>query len=96
MAKIQITTLLHMQAPAYGETEPTFRLYPFDMSRHGCALIGERTVEVDVPEEFDPKPALINALREEQAEIRAEAQGKVNRIEERIQSLLCLENKAVG
>lgn len=50
------------------------------------------TVEID--EKIDVTPKIVAGMREKQKNIRAEAEKEIIEIEERIQSLLCLENKA--
>ena len=88
--RVTVTTMLHVCAGTNGEP-PTYKFFPFDMSKYGDACVGERTVEVNVPDDFDPIKPIIAALRKEQQDIRAELTGKVNKIEERIQSLLAIE-----
>jgi len=64
-----------------------------DMSELGYTAIQTFELDVDVP----PRDVLVNgaikAYRAEQSKIRAEAEKKAMRIEEAIQSLLCIENK---
>ena len=69
-----------------------------DMSKYGYILIGEVEVSVDydLPENFNFTQAEIDALRKEQKRIQAEAQNNITRIEEQIQSLLCIEHKAAA
>lgn len=54
-------------------------------------LIRAIDVEIEVPDDFDPRPHQIATLREKQKEIRAESEAKLNNIEEQIQRLQCLE-----
>jgi hypothetical protein len=91
--KVSITTFLHMSPPRYGAKEPKFEFYPFDMSSNGSALVGERVIEVEVPDDFDPKPGLVKAMRKKQSDLRAESEFKIKQIEEHIQSLLAIEFK---
>ena len=73
-------------------------LYYSDMSQYGYIFIGEVEVSVDfdLPDNFSFTQAEIDVLRKEQKRIQAEAQNKVTRIEEKIQSLLCIEHKAAA
>jgi len=59
----------------------------------GDVTVSEKDVTMTVPEDFDEaeiNAKFIGALREEQNKIKADAQLKVNNIEERVQSLLAL------
>lgn len=57
------------------------------------ALIGPHTIEVDIPDDFDPTPGRIATMKAEKQRILAEAHVKAENIEEQIQKLLCLEFK---
>lgn len=73
-------------------------LYYSDMSKYGYIFIGEVEVSVDydLPDNFNYTQAEIDSLRKEQKRIQAEAQNNITRIEEQIQSLLCIEHKAAA
>lgn len=64
-----------------------------DMKTCGYTRVGGETVIGFEPNEADMKNGTIAAMREAQQSIRAEAQGKVNQLEESIQQLLCIEYK---
>lgn len=49
-------------------------------------------VEVEVPDDFDPKAAEVAALRAEEVKLRAAYQARVTEIHRRINSLLAIEN----
>jgi hypothetical protein len=51
-------------------------------------------MEFDIPDDFDPRPAMISGLREQKQKVIADAQLEAMKIEERIQKLLCIEHKA--
>ncbi len=53
--------------------------------------IMDHSFDIEVPEDFDFRTPAIAALRQEQQEVRAEAQSKCNLIDEQIGKLLCLE-----
>lgn len=50
-------------------------------------------VTFEVPDDWDPRPGMVEALRAEKAELLAQAQLKASQIEERINSLLAIECK---
>lgn len=58
------------------------------------ALIRPLEIEVDIPDDFDPRPQQIDNLRKAKAEILAKAHVQAKNIEEQIQRLLCLEHKS--
>lgn len=75
---------------------PTYELWPFDASKTGDghrALIREQYFEVDIPDDFDPRPQQIAVLKAKKQEILAEAHVKATNIDEQISRLLCIENK---
>lgn len=64
-----------------------------DMGK-GCpewTYVKEIEFEVDVPDDFDPRPAQIAALREQRLEAQAKLSKTVTDIDHRIQSLLAIE-----
>ena len=56
-------------------------------------FVSEIDVEFDAPENFDPRPQMIVALKKQREEIQADAHLKLMKIDEAIQQLLALENK---
>lgn len=75
------------------EDKPQYNLYACDMSTCGPSYvtIRKQAFEVEIPDDFDPRPFQLQALREQQKSILAEAQAKVTNIDEQIQQLLCLD-----
>lgn len=57
--------------------------------------IGEQTITIDIPDDFDPVPGQVAALRQKQAEALEKYQRTVAEINERLQKLLAIENKPV-
>lgn len=55
--------------------------------------LAEREVHLDIDEHFDMRPAQIAALRVQREEVMADAQAKLNRIEEKIQKLLAIPHE---
>lgn len=54
-------------------------------------MIGPYEIEVEVPDDFDPRPGKIEALRVQEQDVRAEFSAKLVEIEKRINELLALE-----
>lgn len=57
------------------------------------ALIQPHQFDVEIPDDFNPVPQQIQAMRTAQTAIRAKAEAQVTNIEESIQRLLCIEYK---
>lgn len=54
-------------------------------------VIGEQAIEVEVPDDFDPRPAQVAALVKQKEELRAKFSAAVKELDDRINSLLALE-----
>ena len=95
--KIKQTAFVHAEKD-YVKGGHNLVLYFSDMSQYGYIFIGEVEVSVDydLPDNFSFTQAEIDVLRKEQKRIQAEAQNNITRIEEKIQSLLCIEHKAAA
>jgi hypothetical protein len=59
-------------------------------------VVREHSFEVDVDGDFDPRPAMVANLEEQKRLARAEFAKKVRDIDERINSLLAIENGATS
>jgi len=92
---IKSTMFVHAQKEYGGEEEFKLNLLSCDMSQYGYILIGEVEVSVDydLPDNLNITQLEIDSLRKAQKRIQAEAQNNITRIEEQIQSLLCIEHK---
>ena len=91
--KKKVTVFLHWRKYSWDD-EVTYKPWPCDMSGtdSDTALIGEYEMEFDIPDNFDPRPIQVEVLKEKRKEILAEMGKKVTEIDERINSLLALEN----
>lgn len=93
---MKVTAQAHLHwRTSYTHPEGMFTFFENDMSICGPEYVCIRKVEmeVDVPDDFDPRPAQIDALRKEKTKILAEAQARANNIEEQVQRLLAIEYK---
>ncbi len=89
----EITVYIHAQRNYKDEIK--FSVIGCDMSQYGYVLLETKnvTVEFNIADDFSLDAAEIKAMRAEQKRIQAEAQMLVTRLEDRIQSLLCIEHK---
>jgi len=94
----QINLFLHVRMD--WRNEPEYNAYQTDMSgnKYFGSLVTKKTIDVefDIPDDFNVNDELVKTLRKQQKTIQADAQMKLTQIEERIQSLLCIEHKAAA
>jgi hypothetical protein len=92
--KVKITGFIHWYKPSYHDT-PSYGFYESDMSSISPDYVPmfEHSFEVEIPDNFDPTPLQIAALRKHKEKILADAHVQANNLEEQIQRLLCLEHK---
>lgn len=88
--KQTLKAFLHYDATAW--PKPRFALFPFDMSSAGHVLVNEIDVEVDIPDDFDPTAAQVDALRKEREQVAAEFGRKLMEIDASISKLLSIEH----
>ena len=92
-----ITTELYIHAEKDYQGKVNFKAYGSDMSQYGyiCVCNFPQSVEFDLPEGFSYTVEEIKALQAQKKAVQAKANQEIVRIEERIQSLLCIEHKEV-
>jgi len=73
----------------YGWGDPAeYRIYTSaDQSDDNYTLIGPVEVQIEVPDDFDPRPAKIAALEAKKQEIRAKFAAAMTEIERKISEL---------
>lgn len=87
MAKHTITGYLY-QVQYSWEDKPRVTFTTYEQSNDpDYALIGPHSFEVEVSDNFDPRPAQIAALEAKKQEIRAEFSKRVMEIDKRISEL---------
>jgi hypothetical protein len=90
-----ITTELYIHAEKDYQGKVSFKAFGTDMSQYGmiCVCNFPQNIEFDMPEGFNYTAEEIKALQAQKKSVQAEANQKIVMIEERIQSLLCIEHK---
>jgi hypothetical protein len=63
----------------------------YDFSKYGCTKIGTATIDLNLIDRNEMIDNKIVALRAELQNVKAEAQVKVQKLEEQLQSLLAIE-----
>ena len=95
--KVTIKGILHWEKNSWSENH-SYGIYRHDMSDMSSenthyAAIQPVEFEVEIPDDFDPRPGIVKGMRETKQRILAEAQVKANEIDEQIQQLLSIEYK---
>jgi hypothetical protein len=86
MAKVKFQQ--HLYSVDYGDGKPQWRLWATPtMSDKYWTLVGPVEVEVEVPDDFDARPAKIAALEAEKQKLRAAFAARVTEIEREISQL---------
>ncbi len=67
---------------------------PRDSGYSKAVLVSEHSIEVDVPDDFDPRPQQIQVLEKKRDAVRAEMSARITEINQQIQSLLAIEHAA--
>ena len=70
-----------------------YHFYKYDMSEHGYVTVMPHEIDVEVPDDFDPRPQQVAALEAEKQKASAEFHARVTEIDRQIQSLLAIEHE---
>lgn len=89
--KITVTAHLHfLKFPWEEKGEYEFFSVKFADDEHRT-YIGERHIEVEVPDDYDPRPQQIAALQNEKQKLMAKTQNEITEIDSKISNLQALE-----
>jgi hypothetical protein len=83
------------QTPYQKAPEIGFSMYPPspEYSPHKV-VVSEMFVEVEVPDDFDPRPGMVKSLEQQKRELRAAFARKVKEIDQQISKLQAIEYEA--
>jgi hypothetical protein len=73
------------------EADGRISIWDRDMSNSNRILLSQMMVKVRIPKDKDLKVMMVDAIKNEIEETRANATKKINELEEKIQSLLAIE-----
>jgi hypothetical protein len=93
---MKTTMTMHLHYVKYHwDDEGSFELYPaqFD-DNEDRSYIGERKIEIEVPDNYDPRAQQIAALEKKKQQVMADYQKTVTEINARISNLQALEYTA--
>ena len=84
--------IVHRTARYWRDSERvTFQDYePSENS--GDIVVSKTSIEVEVPDDFDPRPAQVEILRRQKEEVRAKFAAAVMEFDRRINELLAIEH----
>ena len=68
-----------------------FHWHPYEMAEHGYITVMPHSIEVDIPDDFDPRPQQIKALEEKQRAAGAAFAALTTEINRQISELQALE-----
>ena len=90
--KVQINSYIGYREP-YMDGDHGFHLMSYDPSgfKSSYVLVGQHVCEVEVPDNFDPRPEMVKSLEREKELAKADFAKKVMEIDRRINELLALE-----
>lgn len=71
--------------------EPYFSFKDYEPSGESFVTVRPETLSLEVPDDFDPRPEMVERLKAEKERIKAEFQARVTQIDAQIQSLLAIE-----
>ena len=91
MTTATITGFIHYQPPFYEGDKPHFSFFSWDASDQGYLAVMPHTIEVELPDDFNPISAQVQALQAKKAAVLAEYQKRVADINEQLSKLQCLE-----
>ena len=92
--KIKTTVHIHFQKYSFDE-KGEFQVFSFklDDAEHRT-YVGEQEIEIEVPDNYDPRAQQIAALEKQKQKVMADYQKMVTEINERISNLQALEHTA--
>ncbi len=73
--------------------EGDFQFFGAEMQEYGYATVMPYSIEVEIPDAFDPTAAQVALLEAAKQKARADFQARVTELDRQIQSLLAIEHQ---
>lgn len=73
--------------------EGEYRFFAAEMQEYGYTTVMPYSIEVEIPDAFDPTAAQVAMLEAAKQKARADFQARVTELDRQIQSLLAIEHK---
>lgn len=87
--KTTITGFINYRPATYRD-EPEFHFQRVEMESYGYVTVMPLSVEVDIPDDFDPRAEQVRLLEAKRDEVRAAFQVRMTEIEKQISQLTAL------
>ncbi len=93
---MKLKATVHVYYEQYSwEEKGKFSVFPFKIDDdEQRSYVGQQQVEIDVPENYDPRAQKVAALEKQKQKVMADYQKTVNTINEKISKLQALEYTA--
>lgn len=91
--KKEINVFVHREKSHFGD-DYSYTAQSCDMSDYGYVLLGQQTIMFEIPSENDMVKKEIDMLNAKANKLKLDAHLAVEKIEEKIQSLLAIEDKS--
>ncbi len=97
--KATIKGYITYQENSYGNKKPLIDFMRFDPRKDPgiwgeMAVVCEHSFEIEIPNDFDPRPDLIAQLKAQEKKAKADFQVRINEIHKRISELQAIEHTA--
>lgn len=90
--KVKVNGFTYWQKEAW-QREPEFVFREFERTEcDTCVRVGEMSIEIEVPDDFDPRSQQVAALERRKVELQAQFTAAVTEINARINKLLAIES----
>lgn len=73
-----------------------YKFFPFEMGTAGYVTVMPLSIEVDIPDSFDPRAEKVKALQAEKIKLMADFQARCTQIEREISELTALTCEVMG
>jgi hypothetical protein len=90
--KVEIQGGIYRRQPMYFD-KPFYCFFAFEASDAETVKVMDYTLEVEIPDNFDPRPGMLANLREQKRAVEAKCHAEVMVIENKIQNLLAIEHQ---
>ena len=80
--------------PARYQGDVEYYLQPCEMDDYGYITVMPFSIEVEIPDDFDPRAKQIELLRTKEQEVRAEFAKRITDIQREISKLTAIESSA--
>ena len=91
--KVEIKGAIDATQWKWEKKPSSYDFYCFDASDEHTVKVMDHEFTVEIPDDFDTRPALVAQLEQEKQKLSAEYQARVTEINGQIQSLLAIEDK---